>query len=204
MSELKTKIERARYARGMSIRSVAAELGVSTATIIAANRGDRQSAATVRKIEAWCAAQQIEVLPIAEDWRTIPGWEGYYEASASGLIRSVQRIVQHASGPLTIAPRILRPSPHDSGHLRVSLSRERQNSTHYVHTLVLEAFSGPKPFTGAICRHLNGIVADNRAENLRWGTYGENRLDAEWHALHPGEIRPSDSRAELFDWPPDG
>lgn len=187
--DLREAFKQARYARNISIRAAATEIGISTHTLTAMNRGDRQTDLTRRRIRTWCV-EQTGVLPNeSETWREIPGWEGYYEASDHGSVRSVERIVEHANGPITVAPRVLRPSPHDSGHLRVCLSRDRKSSTHYVHTLVLEAFHGPKPFEDAICRHLNGIETDNRPVNLRWGTYGENRLDAEWHALHPGEVR---------------
>ena len=43
-----------------------------------------------------------------------------------------------------------------------------------VHRLVCEAFSGPPPFDGAVCMHINENPGDNRAENLMWGTQKEN------------------------------
>ncbi|TDL05607.1 hypothetical protein EUA05_17955 [Mycobacterium paragordonae] len=46
-----------------------------------------------------------------------------------------------------------------------------------VHTLVCTAFHGPRP-DGMECRHLNDVKADNRAENLCWGTMSENHEDA--------------------------
>jgi hypothetical protein len=62
-----------------------------------------------------------------------------------------------------------------------------------VHRLILEAFVGPCP-PGMCCRHLNGIKADNRIENLTWGTPKENTADREGHGTlsinvgskHPG------------------
>jgi hypothetical protein len=55
--------------------------------------------------------------------------------------------------------------------------------TPLVHHLIAETFHGPRP-EGMVVRHLNGNPLDNRAENLRWGTYTENNLDAVAHGTH--------------------
>lgn len=49
-----------------------------------------------------------------------------------------------------------------------------------VHSLVLEAFSGPRP-EGQVARHLNGKITDNRSINLQWGTVAQNVNDARRH-----------------------
>lgn len=46
--------------------------------------------------------------------------------------------------------------------------------THKVHRLVAEAFHGPQPFDGAVVMHIDENAANNRADNLRWGTQKEN------------------------------
>ncbi len=53
----------------------------------------------------------------------------------------------------------------------------------FVHTLVATAFHGPRP-ERTECRHLNGDMLDNRAENLVWGSHSENMLDAVRHGTH--------------------
>lgn len=68
--------------------------------------------------------------------------------------------------------RQLKPSPDEDGHLVVGI----RGKTHYLHCLILEAFVGPCP-PGMECRHLNGNPADNRLENLAWGTHTENQQD---------------------------
>ena len=62
------------------------------------------------------------------------------------------------------------------GYPTVNLSDGVGKRRWYVHRLVLEAFVGPRP-EGMACRHLDGDRANNRVENLAWGTYSENERD---------------------------
>jgi predicted transcriptional regulator len=78
--------------------------------------------------------------------------------------------------------------PQRSGHLNVHLGRVDRRS---VHTLVLEAFVGPRP-DGTECRHLDGNPANNRVENLAWGTKLQNEADKVRHGtLLTGEKHPN-------------
>ena len=60
----------------------------------------------------------------------------------------------------------------------VSIGRKRRA---YVHVLVLEAFVGPRPADKPHTRHLDGDGANNRVENLRWGSVAENQADTIRH-----------------------
>ncbi len=66
----------------------------------------------------------------------------------------------------------MKPRPHVDGYLTVKI----QGKPRTVHRLVLEAFVGPCP-PGMQCRHLDGNPANNRLENLAWGTHAENAAD---------------------------
>ena len=68
-------------------------------------------------------------------------------------------------------------------HLQVKLHCGKKWRTRKIHQLVLEAFVGPCP-SGMMCRHLNGDPANNRLENLKWGTRSENQLDSVQHGTH--------------------
>ncbi|WP_416372568.1 NUMOD4 motif-containing HNH endonuclease [Corynebacterium variabile] len=134
-----------------------------------------------------------------EEWRPIPGYEGRYSASDRGRVRSEDRIIVTASGIQKRARgRILIQKAYDdAGHTNVSLGRER---TKTVHSLVLEAFIGPRP-AGAVTRHLNGVANDNRLENLTWGTQRENAFDTVKHGMNHMAERGTCPRGHALEIP---
>ena len=119
-----------------------------------------------------------------EIWKPVPGYEGQYEVSNQGRVRSLDRQVLCAGAIKGLylsrkKGRILRPGPSNYGHLSVVLGRRQ---TRMVHDLVLRAFVGPPPAKHECC-HNNGNPKDNRLENLRWGTRSQNNIDAVKHGV---------------------
>jgi hypothetical protein len=118
-------------------------------------------------------------------WKPVVGYEGLYEVSDRGEVRSLARRVAHAfSGYITIKPRTLKanvdPPPGLPYHY-VFLSKDGKPRRFRIHTLVLTMFAGPCP-DDMECRHLNGNPGDNRwPENLTWGTHTENTADVIRH-----------------------
>lgn len=113
-----------------------------------------------------------------ERWCPVVGFEGLYEISDLGHVRSLERVVTRSDGSTQRVPgRVLRPTTHRSGHLQVALYRDGKPITRYVHRLVLEAFGPPAPPGMETCRHWNDNPEDNRAENLIWGNDHQNRQD---------------------------
>lgn len=121
-----------------------------------------------------------------EKWLPIPSFEGAYEVSDQGRIKSLNRLVPHCaaeSGVVMRRGKILSPSRSSRyGHLKIKLSGGSKSNQHsfYVHQLVLSAFIGPKP-DGMEVRHINGIASDNRLGNLAYGTRKENAADMKLH-----------------------
>jgi hypothetical protein len=120
-----------------------------------------------------------------ECWLPVVGYEGSYEVSDHGRVRSVDRLVRSGRGQNRIRGRVLRPWRCTGGYLQVSICRDGQRRALKVHHLVLEAHDQLRP-TGAECRHMNGSPEDNRIENLAWGSRAENMAD---RAAHGGDRR---------------
>lgn len=106
-------------------------------------------------------------------WREIPGFDGAYEVSDNGRIRTVHA---HPKGR-TPAGHVMKPRLHENGYLNVGLRRGKRRVVVGVHRLVATAFHG-EPQPGWEARHLDGDKTNNAASNLRWGTHSDNVRDS--------------------------
>lgn len=114
-----------------------------------------------------------------EVWKDIPGYEGKYQASTEGRIRSVDhyvRVVTHGRELMRLSPgRVLRPGRYcKSGHLSVVLGRGTPGKP--VHRLIALTFIGPPPMGTEVC-HNDGDPTNNSLTNLRYDTRRNNILD---------------------------
>lgn len=122
-------------------------------------------------------------MAVDEQWKPVVGFEGYYEVSDAGNVRSLDRVIERPtpSGRFATVPvsgRMMRQKKHPkTGHRMVTLSRAGKQTTVKVHRIELEAFVGPPPDDQPLGLHWNDDVDDNRLENLRWGNDVDNRLD---------------------------
>lgn len=118
-----------------------------------------------------------------EIWKPVVGYEGYYEVSDMGRVRSVDHLsktgIKHSETRL-VKGRILKPNMKRSGYLTVDLSRGNHVKTISVHKIVATAFLEKRPEDNQI-NHINCIKSDNRATNLEWCTAEENRKHASEH-----------------------
>lgn len=113
-----------------------------------------------------------------EKWKDIPGYEGAYQISDLGRVRSAtrKREVNNCHGGRsfrTDTGRILTPIDNGHGYLVIMLSNDGHRSPFYIHRLVAEAFC-EKQSNGLVIDHKNHNRADNRAINLEWVTQKEN------------------------------
>jgi len=116
-----------------------------------------------------------------EIWKDIPGYEGRYQASSLGRIRSIDHKVytrNHYTGnlhPRMVHGRILRPgTTNKDGHVSVVLGHKAHGSL--VHRLVAMTFIGPCPTGMEVC-HNDGNPKNNCVENLRYDTRSSNLRD---------------------------
>ncbi|QOV97595.1 NUMOD4 motif-containing HNH endonuclease [Rhodococcus pyridinivorans] len=121
-----------------------------------------------------------------EVWKSAPGWEGIFEVSDLGRVRSLPRIAVRKNGtPCSVRGRILHPYRKSSGHLILSVPKHAGGQGRAsVHALVAEAFLGPRP-DGHEVRHLDGNPANNRVTNLAYGTRTDQRFDDVRNGVHP-------------------
>ena len=109
-----------------------------------------------------------------ENWKPIKDFEGYYEISSFGRVKSLNRVIETSNGiNKKIKERILKSSKNSNGYLIVKLKKNNKPKIFKVHRLVAEAFI-PNPEGKPYIDHINTIRTDNRVSNLRWVTQKEN------------------------------
>lgn len=117
-----------------------------------------------------------------ELWRAICGYEGYYEVSNTGKVRSVDRIVYDKNGNRRILcgrpMKLTRTKGKDgNGYMVVNLRKHGISKVSLVHILVAVAFI-PNPQNYPMVNHIDGDKTNNDAGNLEWTTYRYNNLHA--------------------------
>lgn len=123
-----------------------------------------------------------------EQWLDVPGFEGFYEVSDCGRVRSVDRVVDTQRGPRRYRGVMRRLHQQASGHLLVTLSRPGEKMlTFAVHRLVMMAFRRlPQDGRHDVVLHINRDRTDNRVANLTLATRSdiEERKQADGTTPH--------------------
>lgn len=124
---------------------------------------------------------------MTEIWKDIPGYEGKYQVSNMGRVKSLQRTRDmNLPGHKKRAPvneRILKYG-HSLCYLAVTLAKDGVNTKIRVHKLVANAFIGPSPSPIHQINHKDGNKHNNCVENLEWVTPSENQRHAFAMGLH--------------------
>lgn len=134
-----------------------------------------------------------------EEWRDVPGWEGFYQVSDQGRVRSVDRVtnsVDRFRRPCLRRQRgkVLKPGVAKNGYEVVSFTRpDGERLYAYVHRLVTAAFLGPCPVGKEVC-HEDGVKTNNRVNNLRYGSRSANALDRHIH----GTMNPAHGEKHFY------
>lgn len=111
-----------------------------------------------------------------ENWKDIKGYEGFYQVSDLGNVKSLSRIVSHnKSGVLTIKERMLKMSVDAHGYKHVMLSKNGKVKANKVHTLVAIAFLGFIPCGyNKVINHIDFDRLNNKLNNLEITTPRDN------------------------------
>ncbi len=112
-----------------------------------------------------------------EEWRAIPSYEGFYEVSSLGRVKSLPRVVERKDNrSQSVRGGILKLAKNQHGYLQIGLKIANTRKNKEVHTLVALAFIGPRP-EGLIVLHGENGRLDNSVGNLSYGTYKQNEQD---------------------------
>lgn len=118
----------------------------------------------------------------AEQWKDVVGYEGYYQVSNIGRVRSVDRIVGSCHGSKANRKGVIKKLDiTNRGYSIVVLFFGNVSKGYLCHRLVAEAFI-QNPNKKPDVNHKNGIKTDNRVDNLEWVTRSENVI----HAMETG------------------
>lgn len=107
-----------------------------------------------------------------EVWRDIKDYEGLYQVSNMGRIKSLERKNKYKQNKEIIMKNLF-----DGNYIFIRLSKNSKKKNCLVHRLVAEAFL-EKDYKKEYVNHKNGIKTDNRVENLEWVTASENVIHA--------------------------
>lgn len=105
-----------------------------------------------------------------EEWRAIEGYEGLYEVSSLGRVRSIPKKHSYPKN----ADGILSPSTRKGGYKQVTLCKDGKTKPHSIHRLVAIAFIGKPASKALVVNHIDENPSNNAVSNLEWVTPRQN------------------------------
>lgn len=121
-----------------------------------------------------------------ETWKDIEGYEGIYQVSDMGRIKSMAREKRNKWGTFMVGEMIMKPIIDRNGYRTIRLAKEGKQKAAFIHRLVLSAFVR-SPGVGDDCNHKDGDKGNNSLSNLEWVSRSQNVAHAERFGLayHP-------------------
>lgn len=110
-----------------------------------------------------------------EIWKDIEGYEGLYQISNLGRVKSLERTIHAVNRDFHHSEIIRKPSEYRGGYLQVPLSKNKVRKMAKIHRLVAEAFI-PNPDNKPQVNHIDSNRKNNRLDNLEWVTPKENAV----------------------------
>ncbi len=110
----------------------------------------------------------------AEEWREVPGYDGRYEVSSLGRVRSW--VKSGPGGHRRSEPLIMTPF-EEEGYFHIFLRDGKKVTRYGVHRLLALAFLGPPPTKDHLACHEDGVPSNNVVGNIRWDTQVGNQAD---------------------------
>lgn len=130
-----------------------------------------------------------------EEWRPVAGYEGYYEVSNTGRVRSLERTAQWTLKGLPryrpIRTRLLKPTIWNKKRIRFNLSLNGKRRMKFAHRLVCEAFLNNPNLLPEV-NHLDGNPLNNRVDNLEWCNRRHNHNHAVINGLLGFKVQPGE------------
>ena len=110
-----------------------------------------------------------------ELWKDIPNYEGFYQASDLGRIKSLDHVRKNGTNEYIQKGKILKFNKNNSGYYQVRLSKNGVAKTYRVNRLIALTFI-ENPLNKETVNHINGNKLDNRVKNLEWATEREQAI----------------------------
>ena len=144
---------------------------------------------------------------VKEVWKPIVNYEGYYEISSYGRVKSVERVIEHPSlvngaKHKTIPERIRKPNIIKGYHC-IALIKDKVKKVFRIHRLVIEHFGEAQPSEEYQVNHIDGYKSNNHIDNLEWVTPKENTCHAIKNGLRHNpdeETKKKMSEASKRNW----